>query len=406
MNLIMRTTGLAFLLLVGACASVGEAQSERNCALLEVVGIDPVGSERGVIYTIANRSNEPRQFRIYRLGIQSSVFSIEAGETKSVGVAVDQAVAGIGALTSSLRGDTGVALNDCTPLSDAAPRGVTDETAEQASNGSPDSAPDAQAQSSASANVNMRAGPGTTHRVLGLLRRGEQVRVVRAEAGWCEVASSRLSSAFVSCRYLSEPAIGWETFGGGARIAAQPPGAAPSRWDARVVFAPAGDTQFGSPADCPRECFARRMRSQRASSQALAFSDALGGDAYATEFREMGRVDLVTVSQPQFEAASIYLVNGQPDLIEADRYDLSAADRRTPALRTILAQNRGAEAWPYGEFQRVERITGGGQRFHFAAPVMACRACEPIATIEYVIDFDAAGRYLGRSLLRTSAARR
>jgi hypothetical protein len=265
-----------------------------------------------------------------------------------------------------------------------------------------DPAPAPGATARAFRNVNMRAGPGTHHRVVALLRGGEQVTVLGVVDGWCECVSSNGAKVFVSCAYLSEPAVGWASLG--RRGPLNPPATAPvgsSRWDARIVFTPRGEPIFGNSASCLGACFEETIRRHGASPQVVAFTRALGGDAYATHYREFGQVDMVTVSQPQYEAGSIYLVNGTPDMIEGDRYELTPRDRQAPAIRSILSRRPNAEVWPYGGLLRHERTSGGGQRFFFEAPLMECRACEPLAMVHYVIEFDAGGRHVNTAFVRT-----
>ncbi len=209
MYLAKASLAFAALFVLGACASIGEAQSEANCALLEVVSVDTESSTQGVIYTIANQSDEPRQFRVYRRGVQSSVFSIEAGETRSFGVAVEASVAGVGGVISSLRGDTGVALNDCTPPSGSASLALKDEESRELGTGPSTNEVPGGMQSRALGNVNMRAGPGTGHRILGVLRPGDEVAVVRVVGTWCECMTREGRRVYVSCSLLSAPPGGW-----------------------------------------------------------------------------------------------------------------------------------------------------------------------------------------------------
>ncbi len=61
-------------------------------------------------------------------------------------------------------------------------------------------------------NVNMRAGPGTSHRVLGVLRPGDEVTVVRVVGTWCECMTADDRRVYVSCGLLSVPPGGWATF--------------------------------------------------------------------------------------------------------------------------------------------------------------------------------------------------
>jgi len=55
----------------------------------------------------------------------------------------------------------------------------------------------------ATANVNVRQGPGTNHRVIDVLQRGDSVSIVRCQNNWCLV-DHRGPSGWVSRNYLRE----------------------------------------------------------------------------------------------------------------------------------------------------------------------------------------------------------
>lgn len=54
----------------------------------------------------------------------------------------------------------------------------------------------------ATANVNVRSGPGTSYRVVDVLRPGQQVDITRQSGGWCYVVKAG-PDGWVSCRYLA-----------------------------------------------------------------------------------------------------------------------------------------------------------------------------------------------------------
>lgn len=58
------------------------------------------------------------------------------------------------------------------------------------------------AEATATTAVNVRSGPSTSYRVVGVLERGERVQVDRCTDSWCEV-SRRGADGWVSSRYLS-----------------------------------------------------------------------------------------------------------------------------------------------------------------------------------------------------------
>jgi hypothetical protein len=199
-----------------------------------------------------------------------------------------------------------------------------------------------------------------------------------------------------------------EAAAGAGRNRVQPaPAAEPvrpaSRFDARIVFAGDGLGEF----DCWRNqnflppCRDRTLRRLGASETAIAFSRLFDDDVeYASAFREFGRVDLVHTRLPMRESGRTYIVNGSPEIVPAI-HELSAADRRNPALRRMIGSN--PDAWlqtEYSAFVRHQPTSGGGQRFIFSAPFMNCRACEPLLMIEYAVEFSGDGRFLGSRLHR------
>lgn len=67
------------------------------------------------------------------------------------------------------------------------------------------------AETRALRNVNMRAGPGTSHPIVGLLRSGEPITVLSAAGSWCECMTSGGQRVYVSCNFLAVPSGGWPT---------------------------------------------------------------------------------------------------------------------------------------------------------------------------------------------------
>lgn len=51
-------------------------------------------------------------------------------------------------------------------------------------------------------NVNLRAGPGTNHRVIGKLTRGDFVNVLSCQGSWCQVQAGGQPDGWVSGRFI------------------------------------------------------------------------------------------------------------------------------------------------------------------------------------------------------------
>lgn len=269
------------------------------------------------------------------------------------------------------------------------------------------------AQVRAKTTVNMRAGPGTRHAVLGTLQPGDAVTVLSVNGAWCECVSAGQVRFFVSCRYLSLPRGGFEAWAPAARIAGIWPSQPSSltergrgqSFSSAIVLSGELDTSDCGARDSGLTCLLRKMREVRASNEAMTFAgrlDALGSTGWAHEFKEFGQVDLVGTSYP-FRAntnGALLMVNGQPDIIEAEAFELSTADKRLPEWRALIRRHPDAFLTVRPGFVRHERTRTGGQRFVFADVAATCRACEPLAIAEFAFDFASDGRLTGTRLLR------
>jgi SH3 domain-containing protein len=76
-------------------------------------------------------------------------------------------------------------------------------------------APASETASRALQNANMRSGPGAGHAVVGSLRVGESVTVLRVVNGWCECMTGARRVVFIRCNLLAPPAGGWLRMAGG-----------------------------------------------------------------------------------------------------------------------------------------------------------------------------------------------
>jgi hypothetical protein len=137
------------------------------------------------------------------------------------------------------------------------------------------------------------------------------------------------------------------------------------------------------------------------SGSPIRFTDAVGGETFATAFHRVGRVDVIEAANP-FRANSneqVYFVNGTPALIEADaeawKFDRSSNDPLLVAFR---------KQYPQAYLKHVqgnpneERRQGGGQRF--LQPFWICYPCPSyFATETLAFDFGKSGSFLGVTLV-------
>ena len=190
-------------------AWIGAAVSD--CSTLAITNAQRNDEREGIIFTVVNNGPVAKNYRIYHVGIQSSRQEIQPGETQQVGMAFNPGAMLLGQATSGA-GKAESMLNECLntyySIPAQPPRRATAATTAAA--GVPIGAGEQTGrQTRATANVNMRAGPGTNHAALGTLRPGDEVTVVSVQGTWCECMGAGKPRFFASCRYLSAPAGGW-----------------------------------------------------------------------------------------------------------------------------------------------------------------------------------------------------
>ncbi len=158
------------------------------------------------------------------------------------------------------------------------------------------------------------------------------------------------------------------------------------------------------------ECVVSIMRESSAPPQAIAFTKLIKGEGYIDSFREIGTVDLVSVFYP-FRAndnGNLLLVNGTPRIVDLeDSQKLKNVDIRKEQLyRSLVRKFPKLELWGHAEFETVQQLSAGGQRFVFSFILLnGCHACEVGGHAHIAYDFDKAGKFLGTKLLRLSEER-
>jgi hypothetical protein len=164
--------------------------------------------------------------------------------------------------------------------------------------------------------------------------------------------------------------------------------------------------------DCDAEqgdltCVIKAMRAGDASSAAIRFAQVLASrddPGWAIEFRELGRIDLLTSFHPYRVNTnnSFSLVNGSPELIEVGSYQLTQADFARADVQPLLRRNPNAfliyKLWFLGRRETV----AGGSRFVFSGAFADCRVCKPLAGADIAYDFDSRGVFHGAKLLRVA----
>lgn len=154
------------------------------------------------------------------------------------------------------------------------------------------------------------------------------------------------------------------------------------------------------------ECLAAVMRQGGASPAAIAFTRMIKGEGYLESFQEMGLVGLASVAYPVRANTNqaYFLVNGTPPLISVEELGWQIDISKDPLYPSLLKEFPKIMIWGGGaEFQAMQPLPGGGQRFIFAYYLLnGCHACEVGGSAQVALDFDARARFLGTKLLGLS----
>ncbi|MHC1711001.1 MAG: hypothetical protein AB9872_02460 [Solidesulfovibrio sp.] len=156
-------------------------------------------------------------------------------------------------------------------------------------------------------------------------------------------------------------------------------------------------------------CLQKLMRRQRATPEALAVNRLLEGEGFMSAFREMGRVDLATMTFPlraNTNQAS-FLVNGTPALVSTELDGQAVDIASDPAYAELKRAFPEMELWPTSaDFRTMNTLEDGGQGFVFAYPLLnGCHACALAGYALVTLDFGPDGVYHGPRLLRLEPAR-
>jgi hypothetical protein len=186
-----------------------------------------------------------------------------------------------------------------------------------------------------------------------------------------------------------------------AATASPPPPIGPE-----AVWKPPADFRASVAKSCAKAsdfgaCFVQQMGAAGASEAAIAFARRTGNQGFATSFRDTGTVDIVHAEYPYRanENALVFLVNGQPPMIDVD--DTARIDPKTltensayaallakyPALALFPADRRSARGPVAGN------LRSGGQRFVVVYVLRdGCHACAIVGEAYVGFDFDVEGR--------------
>lgn len=206
---------------------------------------------------------------------------------------------------------------------------------------------------------------------------------------------------------------------------AKPSRPANARITEASVWAPAPDTlsairtKCGDAGDPSRleNCFLGEMKSNGASPEAVAFSRSAAdiGVIYMRAFRKVGPVDVAYI-QYVFRANEldgVFLVNGDPSLIDVDDDDVlpKARLQGNSAYSQLAGQYPNVSIWPGDRFDtKLPALvdTGWGTQTFAVDYILrdGCHACAQIGTANVAFQFDADGKFQGAKVTAVNPSER
>ena len=129
-------------------------------------------------------------------------------------------------------------------------------------------------------------------------------------------------------------------------------------------------------------CVAQVMHKYGASQQAIVFAKLFNGRVFMQEFNDTGKVDVIKTTEIAADySQGIYLVNGQPNVINVTDYNI---------LKKI-----NQNLWLANDNYQVKKLPDGGQSFIFNYEIKPCRACPVSGHMKVEFDFARNGKFLG-----------
>jgi hypothetical protein len=157
------------------------------------------------------------------------------------------------------------------------------------------------------------------------------------------------------------------------------------------------------------QCFIDQMADVGASPEAIDFTQEYaiehGEIAILADFHPQNAVDLGHVYFPRDNSRGLVLLNGLPEIINAnDTSTISqqlGVDPRFAALRNTHPQIGVFLNGKAGVFPPMQRLAGGGQRFVIDYSLRdGCATCAQLGRAEVAFDFDPAGQFQGTRVMK------
>jgi predicted secreted protein len=150
------------------------------------------------------------------------------------------------------------------------------------------------------------------------------------------------------------------------------------------------------------ECIGKTMQKYGASDEAVEVNRHLEGLGYATSFKKMGIIDLLTVVYPGSNYGTLhFFVNGQPPFLSVEDSARTVAQdiKKDPLYPLLLKEYPSLGLWTdNGMLLEQTRIVEGATDIDFLFPLRdGCHACRIGGYGRVVFRFSQAGLFKGTS---------
>jgi len=161
------------------------------------------------------------------------------------------------------------------------------------------------------------------------------------------------------------------------------------------------------------KCFVEQMKESGASNNAVEFAKLTGDQGFLRDFKKFGKVDVAYSNFPfrANENQVCFLVNGSPNMIDVDDYNLMPTKeiKKNKQYKMIQKKYPGVSIWPgdrYGtDYPYYSHLPSGGQRFVFIYKLQnGCHACAIIGYAKFAFDFNKKGKFIGIKVINVKPA--
>ena len=191
-----------------------------------------------------------------------------------------------------------------------------------------------------------------------------------------------------------------------------------------AVWQPTGDFLANAHAACDKvtpslkfsECVINQMSKAGARADAVSFTRELykqtsGEVGIMTGFHAVGPVDIAWVTYPLRNTSGLFLVNGQPRIINAENLKLldQKSMQQSFQFQSLLNQFPRANLWPGDRdgktWPNSQTGNSGGLQFIIGYPIRnGCQTCAHAGHALFTWNFSSSGRLMGTTFLGMTPA--